>query len=154
MGFAIPAALGAKAARPDELVVAVDGDGCFQMTCQELATSVAERLPIVIALLNNAHLGMVRQWQDLFYAGRRSQVYLGYDLPDYVRLAEAYGCVGLRATLPAEIDGVIEQALSLPDRTVVIDFQVDELEMCYLIVPAGRPNDQKPVTGQPEATVA
>jgi acetolactate synthase-1/2/3 large subunit len=141
MGFAIPAAVGAKAARPSELVIAVDGDGCFQMTCQELATSVSENLPIVVALINNAHLGMVRQWQDLFHAQRRSQVYLGYELPDYVGLAEAYGCLGLRARRPAEVDGVIEQALSARDRTVVIDFQVDDLEMCFPIVPAGHSND-------------
>jgi acetolactate synthase-1/2/3 large subunit len=142
MGFAVPAALGAKAARPNELVVAIDGDGCFQMTCQELATSVAERLPIVVAILNNGHLGMVRQWQELFYGGRFSEVRLGQDLPDYVRLAEAYGCVGLRAERPAEVDVVVEQALAVRDRTVVLDFRVDPSENCFPMVPAGATNDE------------
>jgi acetolactate synthase-1/2/3 large subunit len=111
------------------------------MTCQELATSVASDLPIVVALINNGHLGMVRQWQELFHHKRHSQVWLGFDSPDYVRLAEAYGCVGLRATMASEVDGVIEAALSDPRRTVVIDFQVDPAEMCFPIVPSGKSND-------------
>src|SRR5579875_2082249 len=142
MGFALPAALGAKAARPEELVVAIDGDGCFQMTCQELATSVAEGLPVLVAILNNGCLGMVRQWQDMFFGGRRSQVRLGEALPDYARLAEAYGCVGLRAERPQEVDEVIAEALRTPDRTVVIDFRVDPTENCFPIVPAGKTNDE------------
>ena len=142
MGFAVPAALGAKAARPDELVIAIDGDGCFQMTCQELATSVAEDLPIFVAIINNGHLGMVRQWQELFYGGRLSQVRLGYDLPDYVRLAESYGCVGLRAERAEEVDAIIEQALAVQDRTVVVDFRVDPSENCFPMVPAGATNDE------------
>ncbi len=143
MGFAIPAALGAKVANPHELVMAIDGDGCFQMTCQELATSVAEHLPILVALINNGHLGMVRQWQQLYHGKRRSQVYLGFESPDYVRLAEAYGCLGLRATTPADLDDVISRGLrEARERTVVIDFQVDEREMCYPIVPTGRTNDE------------
>ena len=89
MGFAVPAAMGAKVGRPDELVWAIDGDGCFQMTTQELATATAERIPIKIAILNNGYLGMVRQWQELFYDERYSEVYLSPDLPDYVKLAEA-----------------------------------------------------------------
>jgi len=141
MGFAVPAALGAKAARPDELVIAIDGDGCFQMTCQELATSVAEELPIVVAIINNGHLGMVRQWQELFYGGRFSQVRLGHDLPDYVRLAESYGCVGLRAERAEEVDPIIQQALAVQDRTVVIDFRVDPAENCFPMVPSGATND-------------
>jgi acetolactate synthase-1/2/3 large subunit len=152
MGFAIPAAVGAKAARSDQLVIAIDGDGCFQMTSQELATSVTERLPIVVALINNGHLGMVRQWQELFHERRYSQVRLGYECPDYVRLAEAYGCLGLRARSAGEVDGVIAAALEHPDRTVVIDFQVDESEMCFPMVPAGRGNDEidlGPVMGRP-----
>ena len=124
MGFAVPAALGAKAGRPDRRVVAIDGDGCFQMTAQELATSTTEKIPFVTAIINNAHLGMVRQWQELFYEERYSQVYLSYDVPDYVKLAEAYGCVGLRAEHPDEVDAVIEKALSVDDRSVVIDFRV------------------------------
>ncbi len=142
MGFAVPAALGAKAARPDELVIAIDGDGCFQMTCQELATSVAEDLPIFVAIINNGHLGMVRQWQELFYGGRLSQVRLGHDLPDYVRLAESYGCVGLRAERAEEVDAIIEQALAVQDRTVVVDFRVDPSENCFPMVPAGATNDE------------
>jgi acetolactate synthase-1/2/3 large subunit len=141
MGFAVPAALGAKAGRPDKQVVAIDGDGCFQMTCQELATSTTEKIPFITAIINNAYLGMVRQWQELFYKERYSQVYLSYDTPDYVKLAEAYGAVGLRAEHPDEVDLVIEKALSIEDRSVVIDFRVDAGEMCFPMVPAGASND-------------
>jgi len=141
MGFAVPAALGAAAGRPDKRVIAIDGDGCFQMTAQELATSTTERIPFVTAIINNAHLGMVRQWQELFYSERYSQVHLTYDTPDYVKLAEAYGCVGLRAEHPDEVDAVIEKALSVSDRSVVIDFRVDPQEMCFPMVPAGASND-------------
>jgi len=141
MGFAVPAALGAAAGRPDKRVVAIDGDGCFQMTCQELATSTTEKIPFVTAIINNAYLGMVRQWQELFYNERYSQVHLTYDVPDYVKLAEAYGCVGLRAEHPDEVDAVIEKALSVEDRSVVIDFRVDDREMCFPMVPAGASND-------------
>ncbi|MGH2740619.1 MAG: biosynthetic-type acetolactate synthase large subunit, partial [Actinomycetota bacterium] len=141
MGFAVPAALGAKVGRPDELVVAVDGDGCFQMTAQELATSTTENIPFVVAIINNAYLGMVRQWQELFYNERYSQVYLSHDVPDYVGLAEAYGCVGLRAETPEDVDPVIEKALSVGDKTVVIDFRCDEAEMCFPMIPAGASND-------------
>jgi acetolactate synthase I/II/III large subunit len=141
MGFAVPAALGAAAARPDKRVVAIDGDGCFQMTAQELATSRTENIPFVTAIINNAHLGMVRQWQELFYEERYSQVYLSYDTPDYVKLAEAYGAVGLRAEHPDEVDAVVEKALSVTDRSVVIDFRVDAREMCFPMVPAGSSND-------------
>lgn len=142
MGFAVPAALGAKAARPDRRVIAIDGDGCFQMTAQELATSKTEGIPFVTAVINNAYLGMVRQWQELFYGERYSQVYLSYDTPDYVKLAEAYGAVGLRAEHPDEVDAVIEKALSVEDRSVVIDFRVDAREMCFPMVPAGASNDE------------
>jgi acetolactate synthase I/II/III large subunit len=141
MGFAVPAALGAAAARPDKRVVAIDGDGCFQMTAQELATSRTENIPFVTAIINNAHLGMVRQWQELFYEERYSQVYLSYDVPDYVKLAEAYGAIGLRAEHPDEVDAVIEKAFSITDRSVVIDFRVDAMEMCFPMVPAGASND-------------
>ena len=162
MGFAVPAALGAKAGRPDRRVVAIDGDGCFQMTSQELATSTAEQIPFVTAIINNAHLGMVRQWQELFYEERYSQVYLSYDVPDYVKLAEAYGCVGLRAEHPEEVDAVIDKALSIEDRSVVIDFRVDDREMCFPMVPAGASNDDiivgpeglQPVNDPEEAPVA
>jgi acetolactate synthase-1/2/3 large subunit len=162
MGFAVPAALGAAAGRPDKRVIAIDGDGCFQMTAQELATSRTENIPFITAIINNAHLGMVRQWQELFYEERYSQVYLSYDTPDYVKLAEAYGAVGLRAEHPDEVDNVIEKALSVTDRSVVIDFRVDSREMCFPMVPAGssnddiivRPEDLRPVNDPAEAPVA
>jgi acetolactate synthase-1/2/3 large subunit len=162
MGFAVPAALGAAAGRPDRRVIAIDGDGCFQMTAQELATSTTEKIPFVTAIINNAHLGMVRQWQELFYEERYSQVYLSHDVPDYAKLAEAYGCVGLRAEHPEEVDAVIEKALSVTDRSVVIDFRCDPREMVFPMVPAGASNDDiilgpeqiKPVKDPAEAPVA
>jgi acetolactate synthase-1/2/3 large subunit len=142
MGFAVPAALGVKAGRPEERVLAIDGDGCFQMTASELATCTTEGYPIVVAIINNAYLGMVRQWQELFYDRRESQVYLGHEIPDYVRLAESYVCVGLRAESPDEVDTVIEKALSITDRSVVIDFRCDPAEMCFPMIPAGASNDE------------
>ena len=104
MGFGVPAAIGAKAGRPDRTVWTIDGDGCFQMTAQELVTARSEGIPIKVAILNNAYLGMVRQWQEMFYDERYSEVYLSSDLPDYVKWAEAMGCVGLRATNVKEMD--------------------------------------------------
>ncbi|MCP3939230.1 MAG: biosynthetic-type acetolactate synthase large subunit [Actinomycetia bacterium] len=141
MGYAVPAAVGAKAGRPDATVWAIDGDGCFQMTFQELITAAAERIPVKIAILNNAYLGMVRQWQELFYEERYSEVYLSQDLPDYAKLAEAMGCVGLRAEKADEVESVIEQANAINDRPVVVDFRVDEFEKVYPMVPAGGSND-------------
>jgi acetolactate synthase I/II/III large subunit len=141
MGFAVPAAMGAKVGQPDKRVVAIDGDGCFQMTAQELATSATEKIPFVTAILNNGYLGMVRQWQELFFDERYSGVYLNPDVPDYVKLAEAYGAVGLRAEHPEEVDAVIEKAYSVEDRSVVIDFRVDPKEMVFPMVPAGASND-------------
>ena len=140
MGFAVPAALGAKVGRPNERVVAIDGDGCFQMTAQELATAAIEKIPFTVAILNNSHLGMVRQWQELFYDERYSQVHLP-QIPDYVKLAEAYGAVGLRATSPDEVDNIVDKAIGIDDRPCVIDFRVDEGEMCFPMVPAGASND-------------
>jgi acetolactate synthase-1/2/3 large subunit len=140
MGFAVPAALGAKVARPDLPVVAIDGDGCFQMTAQELATASIEKIPMTIAILNNQHLGMVKQWQTLFYDERYSEVHLP-QTPDYVKLVEAYGGIGLRATSPEEVEGCIDKALGVDDRPCVIDFRVDPNEMCFPIVPAGMSND-------------
>jgi acetolactate synthase-1/2/3 large subunit len=140
MGFAVPAALGAKVARPDAQVVAIDGDGCFQMTAQELATASIEKIPMTIAILNNQHLGMVKQWQTLFYEERYSEVHLP-QTPDYVKLVEAYGGVGLRATSPEEVEACIDKALGVDDRPCVIDFRVDPNEMCFPIVPAGMSND-------------
>jgi acetolactate synthase-1/2/3 large subunit len=141
MGFAVPAAMGAKVGQPGKRVVAIDGDGCFQMTAQELATSATEKIPFVTAILNNGYLGMVRQWQELFFDERYSGVYLDPDVPDYVKLAEAYGAVGLRAESPEDVDAVIEKAYSVEDRSVVIDFRIDPREMVFPMVPAGASND-------------
>ncbi|MGH9104196.1 MAG: thiamine pyrophosphate-dependent enzyme, partial [Acidimicrobiales bacterium] len=141
MGFAVPAAIGAKVGRPGAMVWAIDGDGCFQMTAQELVTASAERIPVKIAILNNAYLGMVRQWQEMFYDQRYSEVYLSPDLPDYVRWAEAMGCVGLRVEHPDEVDRTIEKANEIDDRPVVVDFRTDAAEMVYPMVPAGASND-------------
>jgi acetolactate synthase-1/2/3 large subunit len=142
MGFSIPAAIGAKVGRPDRTVWSVDGDGCFQMTAQELVTAAAERIPIKVAILNNAYLGMVRQWQEMFYEERYSEVYLSPDLPDYVKWAEAMGCVGLRAESPEEVQPIIDKANAIDDRPVVIDFRTDAREKVYPMVAAGTTNDQ------------
>jgi acetolactate synthase-1/2/3 large subunit len=136
MGYGIPAAVGAKAARPEATVVCVDGDGCFQMTAQELTTAVIEDLPIVVVLVNNGYLGMVTQWQDMFFDGRRSHVGLGMEVPDYVKLAEAYGGVGMLVETEAELEPALREALSL-NRTVVIDCRVDPTEQCFPMIPAG-----------------
>jgi acetolactate synthase-1/2/3 large subunit len=141
MGFAVPAAIGAKVGRPDRTVWAIDGDGCFQMTAQELVTASAERIPVKIAILNNAYLGMVRQWQEMFYAERYSEVYLSPDLPDYVLWAEAMGCVGLRVESPEEVAPAIDKANQIDDRPVVIDFRTDAFEKVFPMVPAGASND-------------
>jgi len=141
MGFAVPAAVGAKVGRPDRTVWAIDGDGCFQMTAQELVTASAERIPVKIAILNNAYLGMVRQWQEMFYEERYSEVYLSPDLPDYVKWAEAMGCVGIRAESPEEVAPAIEKANGIDDRPVVVDFRTDAFEKVYPMVPAGESND-------------
>ncbi len=142
MGFAVPAAMGAKVARPEELVVAIDGDGSFQMTAQELATCTVERIPIKVLILNNGHLGMVRQWQELFYDERYSEVQLGFDCPDYVRLAEAYGGVGLRCDRAEDVDATLEKAFGVEGVPVVVDFRVDAHEGVFPMVPAGRSNDE------------
>jgi acetolactate synthase-1/2/3 large subunit len=141
MGFAVPAAIGAKVGRPERMVWAVDGDGCFQMTAQELTTASIERIPVKVAILNNSYLGMVRQWQEMFYEERYSEVYLSQDVPDYVRWAEAMGCVGLRAESPEEVQPVIDKANEIDDRPVVIDFRTDSREKVFPMVAAGRTND-------------
>jgi len=141
MGFAVPAAIGAKVGRPDRTVWAVDGDGCFQMTAQELATASSERIPVKIAILNNAYLGMVRQWQEMFYDERYSEVYLSPDLPDYVKWAEAMGCVALRVESPEEVAPAIEKANQVDDRPVVVEFRTDSSEKVFPMVPAGASND-------------
>ena len=145
MGFAVPAAMGAKMARPDAVVWAIDGDGCFQMTNQELATCAIEGIPIKVAIINNGNLGMVRQWQNLFYKERYSNTDLGthkHRIPDFKLLAEAMGCVGLRAESREEVDRVIEQAMAIDDRPVVIDFVVGADAQVWPMVAAGTGNDQ------------
>ena len=136
MGFGFPAALGAKLGRPEATVVCIDGDGCFQMTLQELATAVAYDIPIIVAVMNNGWLGMVRQWQELFHDERFSQTHLNAEIPDYVKLAEAFGAVGFRAANEAEVDVAILAALE-SGRPAVIDFRVDHEEKVYPMVPAG-----------------
>jgi acetolactate synthase-1/2/3 large subunit len=140
MGFSVPAAIGAKVGRPDRTVWAVDGDGCFQMTAQELVTASSERIPIKVAILNNAYLGMVRQWQEMFYQERYSEVYLSPDLPDYVKWAEAMGCAAFRVESPDEVAPTIDKANAIDDRPVVIDFRTDAREKVFPMVPAGASN--------------
>ena len=145
MGFAIPAAMGAKMARPDAEVWAIDGDGCFQMTNQELATCAIEGVPIKVALINNGNLGMVRQWQTLFYEERYSQTDLAthsHRIPDFVKLAEALGCVGLRCEREEDVEDVINQARAINDRPVVIDFIVGADAQVWPMVAAGTSNDE------------
>ncbi len=141
MGFSVPAAIGAKVGRPDRMVWAVDGDGCFQMTAQELVTASSERIPIKVAILNNAYLGMVRQWQEMFYDERYSEVYLSPDLPDYVKWAEAMGCVAFRVESPEEVQPTIDKANQIDDRPVVVEFRTDSREKVFPMVPAGASND-------------
>jgi acetolactate synthase I/II/III large subunit len=136
MGYGVPAAIGAKAARPDATVVCIDGDGCFQMTSQELATAALERLPIVVVIVNNGWLGMVRQWQELFYDERYSETHLTHQVPDYARLAEAYGCAGFTVDNDDELESTLAAALA-SGRTAVVDARCDPNENCYPMVPAG-----------------
>ena len=140
MGFSVPAAIGAKMARPEATVWAIDGDGCFQMTAQELVTASTEGIHVKIAILNNTYLGMVRQWQEMFYGERYSEVDLS-GCPDFVKWAEAMGCVGIRVESPEEIDAAIERANSINDRSVVVEFRVEEFEKVFPMVPAGASND-------------
>lgn len=142
MGYAVPAAMGAKIGCPDSTVWAIDGDGCFQMTNQELATCSVEGIPIKVAIINNAALGMVRQWQTLFYAKRYSASRLDQmQVPDFVTLAQAYGCVGMRCDKPADVDSTIEAAMEINDQPVVIDFRVHQDAMVWPMVPSGTSND-------------
>lgn len=142
MGYAVPAAMGAKVGCPDDIVWAIDGDGCFQMTNQELATCAINEIPIKVALINNSSLGMVRQWQTLFYNQRYSETDLhSHRIPDFVKLADAYGCHGLRCESAEEVDAVIEKALSINDAPVVIDFVVHRDAMVWPMVAAGTSND-------------
>jgi acetolactate synthase-1/2/3 large subunit len=141
MGYAVPAAVGAKAGKPDQIVFAIDGDGCFQMTMQELITASVEGIPAKIAVMNNGSLGMVKQWQKLFYHERYSATDLTDHTPDYVKLAEAMGCVGIRAERPADVVPALEKALAINDRPVVIDFICDPEAMVFPMVVAGGSND-------------
>ncbi|GAA1781127.1 acetolactate synthase large subunit [Pseudarthrobacter sulfonivorans] len=147
MGYAVPAAMGAKVGEPDRVVWAIDGDGCFQMTNQELATCAINKIPIKVAIINNSSLGMVRQWQTLFYEGRYSNTDLntGHEtvrIPDFVKLADAYGCASFRCERDEDIDATIQKALEINDRPVVIDFVVSPDSMVWPMVPAGVSNDQ------------
>ncbi|EOM76228.1 acetolactate synthase 1 catalytic subunit [Rhodococcus rhodnii LMG 5362] len=144
MGYAVPAAMGAKMGRPDTEVWAIDGDGCFQMTNQELATCAVEGVPIKVALINNGNLGMVRQWQTLFYDQRYSNTDLGTHtkrIPDFVKLAEALGCHGIRVEREEDVDAAIREAQSIDDRPVVIDFIVGADAQVWPMVAAGMSND-------------
>ena len=142
MGYSVPAAMGAKVGCPDKTVWAIDGDGCFQMTNQELATCTINNIPIKVALINNSSLGMVRQWQTLFYNERYSNTDLhSHSFPDFVKLADAYGCIGLRCDSADNVDAVIEKAMSTNDAPVVIDFQVHRDAMVWPMVAAGMGND-------------
>ena len=142
MGFSIPAAIGAKVAQPDKMVWAVDGDGCFQMTAQELVTATVENIPIKVALLNNSYLGMVRQWQEMFYDERYSEVFLSKEVPDYKMWAESMGCVAMRVDDPDEVAPAIERANEVDDRPVVIDFRVAADEKVFPMVPSGKTNSE------------
>ena len=145
MGYAVPAAMGAKVGRPDTAVWAIDGDGCFQMTNQELATCALEGIPIKVAVINNGNLGMVRQWQTLFYGERYSNTDLGthkHRIPDFVKLAEALGCVGLRCETAGDVDRTIEAAMAIDDAPVVVDFVVGKDAMVWPMVAAGTSNDE------------
>ena len=136
MGYGLPAAIGAKAARPDATVICVDGDGCFQMTAQELATAALERLPIVVVIINNGWLGMVRQWQELFYAERYAETHLTKQVPDYAQLADALGCAGFMVDNEDDLEQTLRDAMEC-GRTAVVDARVDPDENCYPMVPAG-----------------
>ncbi len=142
MGFSIPAAIGAKVAYPERMVWAIDGDGCFQMTAQELVTAAVEDIPIKVALLNNSYLGMVRQWQEMFYEERYSEVFLSKEVPDYKMWAESMGCHAIRIDDPDEVDSAIAQANEVDDRPVVIDFRVAADEKVFPMVPSGKSNSE------------
>jgi acetolactate synthase-1/2/3 large subunit len=156
MGYSVPAAMGAKVGAPGKLVWAIDGDGCFQMTNQELATCAIEGIPIKVAVINNGNLGMVRQWQTLFYEERYSNTELGTHasvdqasltgsrprIPDFVKLADALGCIGLRCENKSDVDATIEKAMSIDDQPVVVDFTVGKDAMVWPMVAAGTSNDE------------
>jgi acetolactate synthase-1/2/3 large subunit len=150
MGFGFPAAIGAQKAFPDKLVLCITSEGSFQMNLQELATAAEHKLPVKIVLLNNGYHGMVRQWQDLFYEGRYSASYLG-KLPDFVKLAEAYGILGLRAKKPSEIEKVLKEGLK-HHGPVLMDIETDPFENCYPMIPAGGAHHEMMLEDPPELT--
>jgi acetolactate synthase-1/2/3 large subunit len=142
MGYGVPAAMGAKVGAPDSTVWAIDGDGCFQMTNQELVTCALNNLPIKVAIINNESLGMVRQWQTLFYNQRYSNTELhSKRIPDFAKLGEAMGCVGLRCDRPEDVDKTIAQAMEIDNQPVVVDFSVHRDAMVWPMVAAGASND-------------
>lgn len=141
MGYGLGACIGAQLGKPGKKVVNIAGDGSFRMNCTELATAVEYKLPVVIAILNNHVLGMVRQWQNLFYGRRFSATTIDRGT-DFVALAEAFGAIGIRVTRPGEVDGAFERALASRDKPVLIDFEIDRDEMVFPIVPPGAPIDE------------
>jgi acetolactate synthase I/II/III large subunit len=153
MGYGVPAAIGAKAARPEATVVCVDGDGCFQMTGQELATAVLEDLPIVTVVVNNGYLGMVQQWQTMFFEERHSHVHLTHAVPDYAAIARAYGAEGFTVSEESELEGALAEALACR-RTAVVDARVDPLEQCFPMIPAGAAALEMIEYADPEAAEA
>ena len=138
MGYGFPAGIGAKIAAPDRDVVVISGDGSIQMNIQELATAVSYKLPVKVIILNNGFLGMVRQWQELFYNRRYSYSRLGWDIPDFVKLAEAYGAAGYRIESNSEVEEVLKKVLA-EERTTLVDVRINPEENVYPMVPAGAP---------------
>jgi acetolactate synthase-1/2/3 large subunit len=137
MGFGLPASIGAKIAFPEKTVIDISGDGGFQMTMQELATAVSYDVPVVVCILNNGYLGMVRQWQELFYESRYSHSYVDA-LPDFVKLAESFGHVGMRVERPADLEDAMREAFAMKDRFVFLDVVVDPTENVYPMIAAGK----------------
>jgi acetolactate synthase-1/2/3 large subunit len=139
MGYGVPAAIGAKAARPDADVICIDGDGCFQMTCQELATAYHEKLPTLNVVVNNGFLGMVRQWQEMFYDERFAETHLTHSVPDYAALAAAYGCAGFMVNNEDELEETFVRAFEALDRgqPVVVDARCSSEEKCFPMIPPG-----------------
>ncbi len=142
MGFGLPAAIGAQFGRPGETVFVISGDGSIQMNMQEMATAVYNKLPVKIALLNNGYLGMVRQWQELFFGKRYSHTHLAPGNPDFVKLAEAFGGVGIRVDAADQVRPALERAMEVTDGPVLIDFRVDPEENVFPMVPAGQAIDR------------
>ena len=137
MGYGLPAAIGVQLARPDKRVIDIAGDGSIQMNIQELIVAAQHRLPVIVAIINNGFLGMVRQWQQLFWEKRYSYTCLNFS-PDFVKLADAYGCAGIRVTKVDEVETAIKQALKIKDKPIIIDFHVSKEENVYPMVPAGK----------------